>query len=244
MALPSDIPLVPPVTAAGFADPIWPRWLRLVRAKLSSAITELEVASHNGLSGTVSRDSASLASLALGTTASGVLKGSSGSIVSAVPGVDYTTPASYISAISTANQSAAANTRTAVTLTTVTLSRNFTQPTSSAVQAAVAGVYNLQFSVQLVNPSTTADDVYLWAVLNGSDLPATNSICTVPSKHGSTDGSAILAANIFVQLSPRDRVELYWATTTGTSTLKSVTPTTITAPLSPSVILTLTQVFP
>ena len=241
---PSDIPPVPPLTAAGFADPVWPRWLRLVRAKLATSITNLVVTSGNGFSGHVNRDNAAQASVNLSVTANGMLKGSSGSIVSATPGVDYTAPASYASAISTANQTATANTRTPVTFSTLNFSRNFTQPTSSTLSPSTSGVYNVQFSLQLDNTATSVDDVLVWLVVNGTDLPASNSICTVPSKHGSTDGSAILAANVFVQLAPGDTVALYWATVSGTSSLKTVTPTGITAPVSPSVILTITQVYP
>ncbi len=128
----------------------------------------LSIATANGLSGTVNIDSPTSATVTLSTTVSGMVKGSGGALVPAVPNVDYVVPASYCSALSTTAQFAVAKTRTPVSLSALSLNRNFsaTLP-GTTVTCSSAGIYNLQYSVQLVNTDPALDDVVVWIVRNG-----------------------------------------------------------------------------
>ena len=295
--MPFHLPPVPPVTKAGFHDPVWPRWLRTLQSRVSTSISNLVIATSNGFSGAVTHPQEDSAQVTLSTTASGMLKGLSGSLTSATPGTDYSPPLSIASAnglagtvatvsplsavatlsttvsgmvkgtagsfsaaipgvdyspapsfaayYSDGTQSAPAITATPVTVNNLTTARNFTAPLpGSQITASTAGTYNLQFSLQLVNPGTALDDVLVWVRKNGVNVPATSSLTSVPGKHGSTDGSAIVAVNIFLDLAAGDYIELYWATLLGTTSLQTYTPLYVSAPLSPAAIITIMQVYP
>lgn len=145
----------------------------------------------------------------------------------------------------TTTQTAAANTPKAVTLNNTTLheSIDIGTPTSRIV-ATYAGTYNITFSLQMTNSSTsTPDDVAVWLRLNGSDVAYTASWITVPVKHSGVNGSAILTVNLFQQIGAGGYIELYWLTTNGTSSIQTIAGSTSPAyPQSPGVIVTLAQI--
>lgn len=103
-----------------------------------------------------------------------------------------------------------------------------------------AGIYNLQFSAQLLNFTTSEDNVTIWYRLNGTDISASASIEQVNSKHGTSPGAVIMTVNLFVQVTVDDYVQLAWTSDTGNTVLASF-PASSTAPvhpLSPGVIFT------
>jgi hypothetical protein len=83
------LPPVPQLTAAGFTDPTWARWLDLLRAKIVAVATSIVINTANGFNGTVTVDPSGQATITLGVTVAGLLKGQTGGIVAAVAGVDY-----------------------------------------------------------------------------------------------------------------------------------------------------------
>lgn len=102
-----------------------------------------------------------------------------------------------------------------------------------------AGIYNLQFSAQLLNFTTSEDNVTIWFRLNGTDVPASASIEQVNSKHGSSPGAAITTVNIFQEVAANDYVQLAWTSDTGNTVLASFPAgTSPVHPLSPGVIFT------
>ena len=58
------------------------------------------------------------------------------------------------------------------------------------------GIYNLQFSAQLLNFTTSEDNVTIWLRKNGTDVAASAGIEQVNSKHGSSPGARITAWKI------------------------------------------------
>ena len=107
------------------------------------------------------------------------------------------------------------------------------------IQFANPGIYNVQISVQLLNFTTSDDNVTLWFAQNGVDLSASASIVDVPSKHGTAPGAAILALNIFFQIATNDVVSLKWTSDSGNSVIATYPPgTSPVHPSSPAVILT------
>lgn len=109
---------------------------------------------------------------------------------------------------------------------------------------AEAGVYNIQFSAQLLNYTTSEDNVTLWMRVNGVDIPASAGISQVNSKHGSSPGAVILGWNFIYSFAANDYVQLAWASDTG-NTVIATYPSSSTAPVhpsSPGVILTATYV--
>ncbi len=85
----TGLPPVPQLTKEGFKDPVWPRWLDLLRKNVISSLTSLTIESANGFDGNVTTDSVGNVEVTLSTTVSGVLKGSGGALTAAVAGTDY-----------------------------------------------------------------------------------------------------------------------------------------------------------
>ena len=115
--------------------------------------------------------------------------------------------------------------------------------TNSKIVFAVAGYYNIQFSAQLLNFTTTDDNVTFWWKQNGTDVAYSAGIQAVPSKHGSSAGAAIVSWNIVLPIQANDYVQLYYASESG-NTVTATYPagTAPTHPVPPSVILTATFV--
>ena len=114
---------------------------------------------------------------------------------------------------------------------------------SSQIYVSYDGIYNLQFSLQLLNYSNAEDNVTVWLKKNGTDVPLTASVEQVNSKHGSNPGATIMALNIFQQLSAGQYMELYWTSDTGNTVLATSPPGTAPVhPASPSAIVTVSFV--
>ena len=113
----------------------------------------------------------------------------------------------------------------------------------SRIVFAVAGYYNIQFSCQLLNFTTSEDNVTLWFRQNGVDIAYSAGISEVAPKHGSLPGAAIISWNLVIPVAANDYVELMYASNTGNTVLATYPPGTAPVhPTSPSVILTATFV--
>lgn len=113
----------------------------------------------------------------------------------------------------------------------------------SRVYFSYAGIYNIQFSAQFLNFTTSDDNVTVWFRKNGTDVPESASIQQVNAKHGSSPGASILALNLIEVFAEGDYVELYWTSNSGNTVLGTYPAgTTPTTPVSPSLILTATFV--
>ena len=101
------------------------------------------------------------------------------------------------------------------------------------------GLYNVAISVQLLNFTTSEDNVTLWFTQNGVAIPASASIEQVNSKHGGNPGATILALNIFIEAAANDYIALEWTTDTGNTVVATYPAgTSPVHPVSPAVILT------
>ena len=108
---------------------------------------------------------------------------------------------------------------------------------------AVAGYYNIQFSVQLLNCTSSIDNVTLWFRQNTNDIPETAGIVSIPSKHAGGVGAAIVSWNLVVAVNADDNIQLMMASNTGNTVAATYPPGTAPVhPASPSVILTATFV--
>jgi len=111
------------------------------------------------------------------------------------------------------------------------------------IDISVSGYYNIQFSAQLLNFTTTEDNVTFWYRHNTTDIAYSAGIATVPSKHGSLPGAAIVSWNLVYPFTAGDNFQLYFASNTG-NTVCATYPAGVAPvhPVSPSVILTATFV--
>lgn len=114
---------------------------------------------------------------------------------------------------------------------------------NSKIVFEVAGYYNIQFSAQLLNYTTTDDNVTFWWRQNGVDIQYSAGIQAVPSKHGSAPGASIVSWNIVLPVQIADYIQLLYASESG-NTVTATYPAGVAPvhPISPSVILTATFV--
>ena len=127
---------------------------------------------------------------------------------------------------------------------TSTSNNVYIDPTDQTkVVFATKGLYNVQFSVQLLNYTTTEDNVTIWYRQNGVDVPFSAGVQEVAPKHGSSPGANISSWNIFVGAQAGDYIQMCWTSDTG-NTIVATYPsgTSPIHPTSPGVILTATFV--
>jgi hypothetical protein len=106
-----------------------------------------------------------------------------------------------------------------------------------------AGIYNIQFSIQMLTFDNTIDNVTIWFRLNGVDIPYSAGIATIPSIHGGKPGTAIISWNLVQPLNAGDYVQLLFASDTGNTVAATYPPgTSPVHPASPSIIVTSTFV--
>ena len=140
---------------------------------------------------------------------------------------------------------ASATTSKAVSFDTTDAANQVSINTTDAtkIDISVSGYYNIQFSAQLLNFTTTEDNVTFWYKRNGADISYSAGVATVPSKHGSFPGTAIVSWNLVYPFTAGDNFQLYFASGTG-NTVCATYPAGVAPvhPVSPSVILTATFV--
>ena len=108
---------------------------------------------------------------------------------------------------------------------------------------AVSGIYNIQFSVQMLSFDGTIDNVTLWWRLNGVDISYSAGVSTVPAIHGGNPGTAIISWNLVQPVTAGDYVQLLFASDTGNTVCATYAAGTAPVhPVSPSVIVTATFV--
>lgn len=144
------------------------------------------------------------------------------------------------------DQSAASTTTAyAITFDTTDFSNGVTLSNSSRINFKNAGIYNIQFSVQLANDDSQIQDVDIWLRKNGTNIANTNSRFSVDSKHGSVKGHVIAALNFFVEVAANDYIELMWATSSTLVIIEHIpTQTTPDRPATPSAVLTASYASP
>jgi hypothetical protein len=140
----------------------------------------------------------------------------------------------------------AANTTTAyaVTFNTTDFSSGVTMASNSRITVADAGIWNLQFSIQLKNTTNDGQDVDIWFRKNGTNIANSNSRFHLVARKGSGDPSHIIAAlNFFVSMNSNDYIEIMWRTeNTGVSIEAFETSVSPTRPAVPSAIVTMSFV--
>ncbi|MFM2123687.1 MAG: Acinetobacter phage phiAC [Acidobacteriota bacterium] len=142
----------------------------------------------------------------------------------------------------TTNQTAAAaNTGYAMTFNTADVTDGVTLVSNSRITVPMTGIYNLQFSAQLVNTDSSIHDVDIWLKKNGTNISGTNGRVSVPNRHGSVDGAILPAWNYFLNLNANDYVELFWSTTNTAVSLQAIA-ASAPHPAAASVIVTINRI--
>ena len=111
------------------------------------------------------------------------------------------------------DQTTTANTATLMTLNTTDFS-NDVSISSSKITVVNAGIYNLQFSVQLENSNNAPQDVYIWLKQNGTDITGSTGVVGMPARKNPGDPfHAIYGWNYFLSMTAGQYIEIYWSTT-------------------------------
>lgn len=104
------------------------------------------------------------------------------------------------------------NTATQITMTNTDFA-NGVSLISSAMKVDNAGIYNMQFSVQVENASNAPQDVFIWLKQNGVDIiGSTGKIGMPPRKDPADPSHDIKGWNYFLSMNAGDEVTLYWST--------------------------------
>ena len=102
-----------------------------------------------------------------------------------------------------------------------------------------AGLYNFQFSAQL-NKSAgggSSADVYIWARIDGTDVPETNTRITLQGANVYT----VAAWNLMLNVTAGQYFQLMWGSTDANAVIQYISPAAM-GPLVPAVILTVNRV--
>ena len=134
-------------------------------------------------------------------------------------------------------QTATANTATAVALEVLDYENSTSIASSSRMTVAYPGIYNLQWSAQILNSDSVARSLSVWLKMNGTDVVGSTRNTLVQA------GQANGAWSYYIQLAAADYIEIYWSTNNALVTLQTyAAQTTPTRPTTPSVIATLSFV--
>lgn len=128
-------------------------------------------------------------------------------------GIHLTVP--YGQFQSTVDQTAAAiDVAYAVTYTTSDFLDGVTLSSGSRLTVPSAGVYVVNFSIQLTNSTNAIQDVDIWLRKNGTDVPDTNSRFSIAACKGAGNPSHLIATTpIMVQLAANDYIQVMWHVT-------------------------------
>ena len=102
---------------------------------------------------------------------------------------------------------ATANTATVVVFNTMDY-QNDMSLASNKITIANAGIYNVQFSLQLANTDSAEHAAIVWLRRNGTDIAGTASKFDVGKKHGTEDGYVVAAVNFYVDVTAGQYLEL------------------------------------
>ena len=142
------------------------------------------------------------------------------------------------------SQSTTANTATLMTLSNTDFSNGVSLDTGSKMTVATAGIYNLQFSVQIQNFDNAPQDMYIWLKQNGTDIVgSTGVVGSVARKSAIDPAHDIKGWNYFLSMNANDYVQIYWSPTIATLTIPTYAASgTPTKPSTASVVATLSFV--
>jgi hypothetical protein len=105
-----------------------------------------------------------------------------------------------------------------------------------------AGVYNIQFSAQLQQLNNTNSEISIWFRKNGTDIPRSNTELSIDKNQGGTS-KLVAAWNIVESFTANQYLEIMWSSPdTGMEILWQAAGTGPTRPVTPSIIVTVTQV--
>lgn len=124
----------------------------------------------------------------------------------------------------------------AVTYTQSDFLDGITLSSSSHLTVPAAGIYVVNYSLQFKNTTNDVQDIDIWLRKNGTDIPATNSQFSIPTRKSAGDPSHLIATTpIMVQLAANDYIELMWHVTSTSVTMEAFPAVTYSAGVTPAI---------
>lgn len=117
---------------------------------------------------------------------------------------------------------------------------------TSRIYVRNAGIYNVQFSLQLVNKDNAAQYADIWFRLNGTDVPRSASRFDIPARKSATEwGHIVGTVNTFIDMTAGQYVEIAGTTSSTDIGLESYpADVVIPNPAIPSAIVTVQYIAP
>jgi hypothetical protein len=117
---------------------------------------------------------------------------------------------------------------------------------SSRLNVRNYGIYNVQFSLQLVNLSNDAQFADVWFRVNGTDVPRSASRFDIPARKSAGVPSHVIGTvNTFIEMQVGDYVEIAGTTSSTDVSLEHyVADTVIPRPAIPAAIVTVQYIAP
>jgi hypothetical protein len=110
------------------------------------------------------------------------------------------------------SQTTTVNTATIMALSVTDFSNGVTLGTGSKITVANAGIYNLQFSVQVQSLSNAPHDMFIWLKQNGADITGSTGKIGLPARKNPGDPfHDIKGWNYFLSMNAGDYVQIYWS---------------------------------
>jgi hypothetical protein len=123
--------------------------------------------------------------------------------------------------------------------TDATATLGFSVVSNSRITATNTGIYNIQFSAQLLRTSGgQAQQIYIWFQKNGLNIPDSNTALTLAN-----NGDLLVASwNLFSPLNAGQYIEICWYATASSIQLHYTAAPVVGLPAIPSVIATINRV--
>jgi hypothetical protein len=146
----------------------------------------------------------------------------------------------------TSQSAPTANTPAAIEYDTTEESNGIYLSNNSRLNVRNAGVYNVQFSIQLASNDNALQYAEVWFRKNGTNIVRSNSKIDLPVRKSAGNPSHVIATvNIFVTLAANDYIEVAGLVSATTVTLEAYAATTTPAvPAVPSAIVTMQYIAP
>ena len=141
----------------------------------------------------------------------------------------------------TGTQTATTNPGQAFPWNTTDFSSDVYTDNTSRIYFPTAGVYNVQWSGQFENSSSTLEDIDVWLRVNGTDVPGSTGLISIPARKSAGNPAHMIAGwNYFLKFTAGQYLEILWMASSTTVTLQSYA--SGTAPSTAALILTASQV--
>jgi hypothetical protein len=123
-----------------------------------------------------------------------------------------------------------------ITFNTSDYSDGISVISSSRITYANAGIYSLEFDIEVENSGGTRSEFYVWLSKNGTTVANSTSVASVPAIQTSVNGRSYVTATHLITISAGDYIELNWGTSSTSVQLSTfATGTSPTRPAAASV---------